>query len=289
MSTSTTEVDSSIEYKSSGKYRRWQITLNQVDKYDAVKAYLTGLKSFRFLIACKEKAPTTEHEHIHIYACFNHSIKMSNAKLCGAHIERCFGDHQSNMDYIKKDGNVIDEIGKEPAQGSFSQLTVGELRKISNPDELPSRYIKQWRECKRLNQRVTAAETDKSDIIVYYIWGPSAVGKSKKVAEMLGVEEYDEISYDGHFFVGVSEDGLSTNCWYDDFRDSDMKPSTFIKFIDYRAHQLFVKGSNVLNKYKKIYITSIQSPEEIYSGMKDQEPRRQWLRRMNIIHLENIN
>ena len=34
-----------------------------------------------------------------------------------------------------------------------------------------------------------------------------------------------------------------------------------------------------------IIITSVQNPKRIYGGMYDDEPRKQWLRRMSIIEL----
>ena len=61
-----------------------------------------------------------------------------------------------------------------------------------------------------------------------------------------------------------------------------MTASEFINFIDYRSHNLNVKGGTVRNNYTKIIITSIQSIDELYSNMPS-EAKQQWIRRM-IIH-----
>lgn len=101
--------------------RRFQLTLNEVDKFDDVKGYLINHQRFRYIICCKEKAPTTGHEHIHIYVCFTKPVMLSLKKICGSHIEPCKGDHKSNIDYIKKDGNIIFEEG-EPPKGDVGNI-----------------------------------------------------------------------------------------------------------------------------------------------------------------------
>ena len=75
---------------------------------------------------------------------------------------------------------------------------------------------------------------------------------------------------------------------YDDFRDSHMKVSEFINFIDYNPHHLNIKGDNQKNTYEYILITSVQNPEYLYENLqnRDSEPKKQWMRRLEIIHLE---
>lgn len=73
--------------------------------------------------------------------------------------------------------------------------------------------------------------------------------------EEKGVEEFEEVKFNGQFWMGVSE---GTGCAvYDDFRASHMKPSEFINFIDYNVHNLNVKGGQIKNKYNLIIITSV--------------------------------
>ena len=95
------------------KARRFQITLNEPNKYEQVKKLLGD---FRYLISCKEKAPETGHEHIHIYVCYSSSKRLS--KLMGAHIELCRGSNKQNIDYIRKNEDIIEEIGTPPVEGN---------------------------------------------------------------------------------------------------------------------------------------------------------------------------
>lgn len=45
----------------------FQFTLNEVEKWDALKAYLLSNKQIRYILAVKELAPSTKKEHIHCY------------------------------------------------------------------------------------------------------------------------------------------------------------------------------------------------------------------------------
>ena len=92
------------------------------------------------------------------------------------------------------------------------------------------------------------------------------------------------IKYENGFYAGV---GSGTGCAiYDDFRDSHMKASEFINLIDYNIHTMNVKGGFKQNRYELLIITSVQNPERLYKNM-EQEPRKQWMRRLEIIHLED--
>ena len=71
---------------------------------------------------------------------------------------------------------------------------------------------------------------------------------------------------------------------YDDFRDSHMKASEFIQFIDYNTHTLNVKGGYQHNKFNLIIITSVQRLTDIYQNCQG-EPRTQWLRRIELINM----
>lgn len=58
----------------------------------------------------EETAPTTGHEHIHIYCRFSQPKTIKPKNVFGAHIEVCKGSPEQNIAYIKKDGNILDEI-----------------------------------------------------------------------------------------------------------------------------------------------------------------------------------
>lgn len=264
--------------------RHFQLTLNEVSKYDALKSYLTGLKNNNYFISCLECAPSTGHNHIHIYVQFDRCIQLGVSKCQGAHIEVCRGSPQQNVEYIKKDGNILDEIGTLRIAGN---PTIREIRNMTS-DEIEELPWQMYNSAKKIKEEtandLNVNDIYKPDLKVIYIWGPSGIGKSKRAFEIVGENGgiFNQLKFDGNFWHGV---GTATVCVYDDFRDSHMKPSEFINFIDYNVHPLNIKGGTRMNKYKLIIITSVQNPENLYMNVGD-EPRRQWLRRMEIFSME---
>lgn len=263
--------------------RHFQLTLNQIEMYDQLKGYLTGLKNNNYFIACKEVAPTTGHEHIHIYVQFDTSVRLGVTKCCGAHIEMCRGSPQQNVDYIKKDGEILDEIGELRCVGNPTIREIGQMSKEQIKDlpwQMHNTAMKIYRES---HTHIKISDIYKPNMEVHYIYGPSEIGKTytalKFISDRWGDVEIDMVKHVNDFWHDVTDD-----CDYallDEFRDFQMNPSEFINFIDYNKHSLNTKGGNVRNNYKFIVITSIQSPWDIYSGMRLEEPRKQWLRRMH--------
>lgn len=261
------------------KSRAWQFTINNVSHYEEIKSKICEYKSLRFFISCQEVAPTTGHEHIHIYAYFNNPIKVSYDKFHGAHIEKCLGSPKQNIAYIKKDGKILDEFGDIPHQGG---LGVKNLKDIEDPDDLPDWHMyNTWKKIKSESEFDIKIDDYHKDVEVHYIFGPSGIGKTELAKQLMknaGFTTMNRVKYSGNFWEGV---GTAECCLYDDFRDSHMPASEFINFIDYNRQLMNIKGGVKSNNYKFIVITSIQNPEDIYSRMGD-EPRQQWLRRIKI-------
>lgn len=274
----------------STRARHYQLTLNDVNKYDEIKNYLTQLTNMKYLISCKERAPTTNHEHIHIYVQFSNPRTLKFNKLCGSHVEKCYGTPKQNRDYIIKDGNIIDEIGEFKSNGGISGLSIKDVKNMNDDelDNLPLHYFNTIEKIKNKRKNLNIKSVHKN-VNVIYIYGKSGSGKSKNGYELLNqfvdeLNNFDEVVYINGFWNGISENCKC--CIYDDFRDTDMKPNEFIKFIDYNKHIMNVKGNYVVNNYKIIIITSIFPPWELYKNKTD-EQKKQWLRRLEIYECEN--
>ena len=275
----------------------FQLTINEssMPKYEDIRDYLIYTKNASYLISCLEENKQGGL-HIHIYVQFNIRTRLNVKKCHGAHIEMCKGDGVSNINYIKKMKmlyniqNTIEVYGtaRNIAAKKFGNKIklAAELKGLPFEEVTVSQY-KTWKEV-NFNQSCTKKDYYKPDVEVTFIWGESGVGKSRKVYEMINDDEpYDRISFDGHFWDGVNTEEIHETCVYDDFRPSDMKPSEFIKFIDYYKNPMNIKYErNWKNHYKRIFITSIFDPHEMYSNVPE-ETREQWIRRMKIIHKEN--
>lgn len=276
--------DETTEKKKTGRWRarRFMLELNQLELYPQLRKNLLSRKTFRYMIVGKEIGDEGR-EHYHIYVEFSLQTILTKKTVCNCHVDIPVSKAQA-YDYCTKDCDIVEEIGHETHQGA--KYTFVEFRDMVDPSQLPVHYFKTWTLIKQYNQSMTRAHVYKPGIVVHYIWGDSGVGKTKKVYDMVGDEPFDRVKFANNFWIGVSTDPNVKIAWYDDFRDSDMKPSEFINFIDYYANDMNIKGGHVINHYYTIYITSIQSPEELYKNMTLEEPRRQWMRRLNVIHLE---
>ena len=272
-----------IEAKKCKKARAFQLTINDVDAAGDVFNYLRGLQK-NYMIACREKAPSTGHEHIHVYVQFPTPHALSLKKVGGAHIEVCRGSPEQNIAYVKKDGDVIVE------EGTPRLCYVPSIKdaKAMDSDVLQGLNLNFYNVVQKIEaekKKYISPMDYYKNADVFYVYGESGAGKTKWcINDMVKnkVEKFNEVKYDGSFWHGVTED--CAVCLYDDWRDSHMKPAEFINFIDYNKHVMNVKGGSVRNNYSKIYITSVQPPEEIYKNING-EPRKQWERRMKIVHI----
>lgn len=301
----TTKVTGNTKPVTFLKSRAFQLTLNQTELYNDIKEYLINLKLFRYIISCKEKAPTTGHEHIHIYIYLKSPTKLSIKKLKGAHIEICKGTPQQNIDYITKDGNILDEIGDRPKQGgknyNYDDIMNTTEEDIMNNEELTTIEKKTVLNIKKDLEKTKGQDVDdflnndsKYDYLkVYYIYGKSGTGKTQKAKEI--IKKYrdehegekitiDKVKHVNNFWTGTHKH--TTIGFYDEFRPSHMKASEFLNFIDYNKNIMNIKGGEMINEYKLIIITSILSPyNEIYTNM-EREEKKQWIRRMEIINMD---
>lgn len=281
--------------KCSKKARAFQLTLNDVDCWDDLLSYLRSLKSLNYCIACLEKAPTTGHKHIHVYAQFVTPHALSLKKLCAAHIEACRGSPEENIEYIKKTkqpekrGEIIFEWGTPRL---CYVPTIKEAKQMA-PEMLEGLNLNYYNIAARIQaeqKKYIDPEEYYKEMEVFWIYGESGAGKTRWAIEDMkkaGVKKFNEVKFDGSFWHGVTEDCAC--CLYDDFRDSHMKPTELINFIDYNRHIMNVKGGSVRNNYTRIYITSLQSPDHIYPKTPE-ESSKQWLRRIKkIINIQILN
>lgn len=271
------------------------LTLNEVtlEFYTDIKEYLTNLKNFEYFLCCEHIGQ--DNKHYHVFVQYNNTKRLSTKKLHGAHIEKCFGSAQQNIAYVKAEDEkhqssgitsiLIDEKGTPRLKGG--NFNVGNLKDFDSPDELPAVLYNTWKKIKK-DSTVVRAKDYRKNIKVYWIQGPSGIGKTNKAIDIATEFEdvygcgTDFIKFINGFYLGTTLNARVAI--YDDFRDSHMKPSEFINLIDYNKHWMNIKGDSVLNEYLLIIITSIQKLNRIYGNVPE-EPRRQWERRIEIIDL----
>ena len=191
------------------------------------------------------------------------------------------GDHAESKSNIVEMGNMPCDNGQHLTYREAININEENLQELSLASALMVKKIQ------AIDSESTKIKLDDwhKDVKVTYICGPSGIGKSLKAVEILkneGVKEVSIVKFENHFYHGVT-DGKGVAI-YDDFRDSHMKASEFINFIDYNKHKMNVKNGSVMNNFTRIVITSVQKPDELYRFM-DEEPKKQWLRRIEVINL----
>lgn len=270
------------------KARAFQLTLNDISKLEELKQNIMSYKSLRYLmVGAIEKAPTTGHEHVHIYAYFKTPIKLSIKKCCGAHIEPTKGTFNDNLKYLTKDGDLTFEWGERPHQGL---KTVKELKEMNAEDVPPQYYnIKTKIDQKKHDKDVFFEMLDeiehdelKAPEIVY-ITGGTGKGKTytayKTALKEFKKSEIGKLTLKNEFFDVVNE---NAKCFViEEFRPSQIKASDFLQLTDKYGFRCNVKGGFCTLRPKKIFICSIIPPEQIYK----EEINKQFLRRIT----ETIN
>lgn len=279
-----------------GKNFMMTIQKSQFSIQSEIIDYLQHFKTFNYMLICEHDGPSDVHRHLYVQ--FSNSTRLNTMKLYYVHIEKALGSAQACIKYLraqdekhKKNGVNSTDIYENGVAAERGGCRIGDIKEMTD-EELNNLSIQYYNTAKRIRPppKIKANEWYKK-IKVYYIFGDSGIGKTLSIYRILGLnkeEEFDEIKHSGNFWLGVSGEEVNGVVVYDDFRDSDMKPSEFVNFIDYHVHNLDYKGGSAKNKYHLIIITSVQSPYNIYKNVKG-EPRKQWIRRMKIINLNIYN
>lgn len=280
-----TEVGTKMATEARGntKARAYQLTLNEIERIDELKQNIMSYKSLRYLmVGAIEKAPTTGHEHLHIYAYFKTPVKLSVKKCCGAHIEPAMGSFNDNLRYLTKDGDLTFEYGERPHQGL---KTVKELREM-NIDDVPPQYynIKTKIDQKQHDEEIffnMLDEIERDELKapkIVYITGGTGKGKTytayKTALKEFNKTEIGKLTLKNDFFDVVNE---SARCFViEEFRPSQIKASDFLQLTDKYGFRCNTKGGFATLRPEKIIICSIIPPEQIYK----EEVNKQFLRRI---------
>lgn len=280
--------------------RNFHIVLNQacLEYYTDIIGYLKSLSGFQYLLV-------TEHvgqpnKHYHVYVQYNQSKQLSIPRLFGGHIEKCFSSAKRNIDYLmcrdkkhQEEGVtaiLIEEEGEPKLKGG--NYTVGYLRDVDNVDEIPAVFynIKRKIDAEESSTKKFHAMLDElrndslSPVKVIYFIGKPGKGKTYnayKYAFRLGYanEDITKVTINNNFFEFTGS--INDKCLIvEEFRPSQLHPSSLLQFTDKYGYSCPIKGSHKYVKPEVIIICSIIHPAKLYSEQKE-ELNEQFTRRIS--------
>jgi len=240
----------------------------------------------------EEVAPTTGQKHYQGFVYFMNPVMFNSVKTylnevygVQCHIEKAKGSPAQNKEYCSKPGGTnFTEHGVCPEQGARGDLAeIG--KRLAAGDTLldvaesfPSDFIRYHGGIKAF-QLITHSKARNSavDPIVYWWFGPTGVGKSRKAFEEFGAQAYVKMNdkwWDGYIGQPV--------VIMDDYRPSLMPFNEFLRCIDRYPYRVQPKGGSIELSATTFVITSCGRPEDLWHGRTD-EQLGQLLRRITEI------
>ncbi len=220
---------------------------------------VVNLDKFKYLAYSREICPETARGHWQGFICWNSPRTVSSVRkqMKPMHVESMRGSISQNVVYCSKDGLLI-EHGNRPCQGKrFDILELKKCKKMSdvalmarsnNDIKIMENFMK-YHEDKR-NWKPE----------VFWFWGAPGCGKTRQAIQDAG-KDYWISGGNGKWFDGYD---AHENVIFDDVRVDFMKFNIWLRLLDRYPYTVEVKGGCRQFLAKKIWITSCQSPEQMF-------------------------
>lgn len=186
-------------------------------------------------------------------------------------------------DYVWKDDTAIAntrfELGTVPLKRNDKTdwNRIRDLAKVGNLDDIDGDvYVRCYNNLKRI--AVDHMQPIGIEKQVFVFWGQSGTGKSRRAWDEAGLDAYPKDPR-SKFWDGYRG---QEHVVIDEFRGG-IDISHILRWLDRYPTIVEVKGSSIVLKAKKIWITSNISPEDWYPDL-DPDTKAALRRRMNITH-----
>lgn len=217
-----------------------------------------------------EQGNNTGYLHWQLLVIFKRKIRLRGVKhTFGPTVHAEPSRSSAANEYVWKEDTRIPntqfELGSKPMQRGDSKdweairtcAIDGRLGDIASDV-----YIRYYGNLKRIatdNCKPLAIERE-----VYVYWGPTGVGKSRRAWEEAGIDAYPKDPR-SKFWDGYRD---HTNVVIDEFR-GNIDISHLLRWFDRYPVIVEVKGSSVVLRATKIWITSNLPPNDWYPGLDD--------------------
>lgn len=265
--------------------RGWCFTTNNYDDESIERLDDVSTVS-RYLIYGYEEAPSTGTPHLQGYIYFENAKTFSKIQKIlpkGSHIEVAKGNALENRNYCIKDQN-FKEYGTVPDQGKRSDIEIVKEeiksgRGMREIIEIASNY-----QTLKTAEMVLKYKENKRNWKPYVLWihGESGSGKTRAAYELLA-DAYRKSNSTGKWWDGYD---AHENVIIDDVKDMSKEMySHLLEILDRYDCRVEVKGGSRQFLGKKIIVTSLLSPKEMYSQFND---AKELLRRIDEIKVYQL-
>lgn len=227
----------------------------------------------------REVAPTTGTPHLQGYFQLKEKERISGVskKFPGCHLILAKGGYDANVRYCSKENQTY-EMGSPATSGKRLWLDeacklVIEKRPMSEISVLmPECYVRYCRGLDALSSLHSGQRSWKTE--VYWFWGPTGSGKSRKAYELAPSAFWKSPStkwwngYDGHEDVII-----------DDYRRDLCTFAELLRLLDRYPMSIETKGGVKPFLARRLYITTPKSPICTWEG-RTEEDLAQLLRRI---------
>lgn len=242
--------------------RYWMLTIPAHDFIPYLPPQCTWIKGQM------EVGGNSGYKHWQVMVGFEKKVRLAGVKKVFGDSCHCEVSRSEAADaYVYKDETAIVEtrfeIGKKKLKRSSPKdwEEIRNLAKQGRFDEIPGDVVVH----NYGNLKKIAVDHAKPEAIVrevYVFYGPTGVGKSRKAWNEAGIDAYPKDPR-SKFWDGYNG---QKNVVIDEFRGG-IDISHMLRWLDRYPVLVEVKGSSVVLKAEKIYITSNLSVDEWYPGL----------------------
>lgn len=243
----------------------WNHTLDNIHDI-----YNNNNDIIRYICAGAEVCPSTKRAHLQCWIQFHNKKRMGCLKKIFGKQNKflaCKGDEYDNDKYCAKDGNYI-KFGKFVCQGQRTDLELlkREVMNGMNKKTIIKEHFETY--CKYrngINDLCAVIEKEQRSefrhVEVILLHGTTNTGKTRKAMEEAKFKiDASELQwwdgYEGEHTILIDE------------YDNDVKITKMLNILDGYMLRLPIKGGFTYANWRKVYITTNLSPDQLHSKAK---------------------
>jgi len=229
--------------------------------------------------------------HTHLYFCTTNPVQFHTVhqRFYGAHVDKVFGSHQENRDYIRKEGEkhsekkgtnhpeTFEESGELPPERqpaiNISEAIYSMVKEGASSAQIIEAYPQAMSKIDYIEKTRQALKADELKeqwrvLDVTYISGATGSGKTRSVMEKYGYSNVYRVTNYEHPFDGYQQQDVIV---FEEFRSS-LKIGDMLNYLDGYPLMLPCRYADKAACFTKVYIISNLPLVEQYRYIQTTEP-----------------